>query len=272
MTTLVQHRINVAERAADRLIEALTRRKIDRLITPVETKLHKTVSALFVKQGNAVARRLRPLDKYLAESMSSDFDELFDDAIFDTSSDMQDAIETAVKSGVLLGGKSLIAEFRASVNFSLTNPRAVAYTEQHAAEAIAGIDDTSKADIRRLVVLAVEHGTSYAELARQIKTRYAQFAGTAPQRHIRSRAELVAITETGNAYQAGNLAAAYQLKDSGIKIQKYWFSRDDDRRSDGCRVNTEAGWIDIDKDFPSGDATPLRFPGCRCVAQYRRAK
>lgn len=255
----------------DRLLEVLTRKKIDKLLAPTETTLQNKVGRLFVKQGNAVVAQLTPLKKYLAESATSDFDDLFDSATLDTSADMQAAIDAAISNAIVSGGKSLLSDFKSDIVFKLTNPRAIAYTKDRAADAITGIDKYTKDDIKRLVTYAVENGTSYTTLAAQIKARYSQFAVGVPQKHIRSRAELVAITECGNAYQAGNLAAAYTMQDGGIKLQKYWLNSGDDRVSDGCKVNSDAGWIAINKTFPSGDDTPLRFPGCRCAAQYRRA-
>jgi CBS domain-containing protein len=38
----------------------------------------------------------------------------------------------------------------------------------------------------------------------------------------------------------------------------------DDRVSDGCIENGNAGWIDNKEAFPSGHQFPPRFPGCRC--------
>lgn len=258
--------------ATERLAEAITRKTIDRLISPLSTSTEASIAKIFIRQGYAVVKKLKPLEKYLKETVKSDFDDLFDEAIIDTSADMQDQIDHSFKRALGIGGRSLLAEFRSGLNFSLTNPRAVSYTETHAAEAIAGIDDTSKADIRRLVALAVEHGTSYADLARQIKARYHQYAVGVPQKHIRSRAELIAVTEVGNGYQAGNFAAARMLEDDGLTLEKYWFNSGDDRVSDGCKANTAANWIDLNEAFPSGDMTPLRFPGCRCATQYRRKK
>lgn len=269
MTTVYQLIADV-ENANNRLCEAITRKKIDTLIKPIETSLETTIAKLFLQQSVAVVKRLTPIKKYLSESAASDFDDLFDDAILSTSADMLAAIDKAIRKGVLIGGKSLVSDFRSSIVFSLTNPRAMAYTEERAATAITSIDAHSKADIRRLVVLTVEHGTAYSELARQIKARYKQFAVGVPQRHIRSRAELIAVTEVGNAYQNGNYVAAKMLEDSGLILQKYWYNRGDERVSDGCITNTSAGWIDLETAFPSGHMTPLRFPGCRCAAQYRR--
>lgn len=269
-TRVARQLIADIESANNRLLEVLTRKKIDQLVRPLETSLQVTIAKLFLRQGTAVVKRLTPIKKYLSESAATDFDDLFDDATLATSADMQAAIETNIKKSVLIGGKSLISDFRASTIFSLTNPRAVAYTTDHAATSIVGIDSHSKADIRRLVVLAVEHGTSYTTLSQQIKARYQQFAIGVPQQHIRSRAELIAVTEIGNAYQAGNYAAAKTLEDNGLILQKSWYNRGDKNVSDGCKANTAAGWIDLEEAFPSGHMTPLRFPGCRCAAQYRR--
>lgn len=265
-TTLLDN----AETAVNRLQEAITRKSIDKTLKPIETRLQSTVATLFRKQGRDVVRALPPVRKHLIETVESDFNDLFDNAIEDTSADMFTAIERAIESGVVIGGKQLIREFKADLVFGLTNPRAVLYTKDRSAEAITQIDNETKDVIRALIVTAVENGTSYQTLARQIKDRYTQFAIGVPQQHIRSRAELVAITEVGNAYQAGNYAAAQDMTASGIKLQKSWHNVGDKRVSDGCKDNSAAGWIDLDEAFPSGHMTPLRFPGCRCAALYRR--
>ena len=45
---------------------------------------------------------------------------------------------------------------------------------------------------------------------------------------------------------------------------KRWMNMGDDRVSDGCIENGNAGWIDNKEAFPSGHQFPPRFPGCRC--------
>lgn len=272
------HTLDVAEvfRQSDEaltiMVEALSRRQIDRAIGPLETVLAKQLAVLFNRQSRALLAKLGTMRKYFAESAQDDFNDLFDDATLDTSSDMQEAIQKSIESALLSGGKSLIRDFRATVNFNLTNPRAIAYTKNYAATAITGIDDTTKDDIRRIILAGISDGASYSEIASNIKARYTQYAAGVPQRHIRSRAELIAVTEVGNAYQAGNLVAAREMAEAGINIQKRWLTSNDNRVSDGCTDNQSDGWIDIDTEHTSGHMTPLRFPGCRCVEQYRRAK
>ena len=98
------------------------------------------------------------------------------------------------------------------------------------------------------------------------------FSERKPQLHIRNRAELIAVTETGNAYEKAAMLQAEALQQAGLPMEKSWNTVGDDRVSDGCQENEDAGWIPIDEPFPSGDMQPLRFPGCRCNLQTRFAR
>lgn len=258
------------DRAVVCLVEAITRRQVDKTLAPLEVALQKKLAAIFKRQSFAVLKQLGTIRSYFSESAVTDFDDMFENAILDTSTDMIDAIQSSIEAALLNGGKALIRDFKASINFSLTNPRAIAYTKNYAATAITGIDSTTQDDIRRIVLAGISDGASYTEVAANIKARYTQYAIGVPQRHIRSRAELIAVTELGNAYQAGNLAGALTMTDQGLKVQKSWLTSGDDRVSVGCQANQDDGWIDIEDVHSSGDQHPLRFPGCRCVEQYRR--
>ena len=92
-----------------------------------------------------------------------------------------------------------------------------------------------------------------------------------PQRHLRDRAELIAVTEIGQAYIDGQLDQAERLAARGARLEKSWLTVGDDRVSDGCRGNADQGWIPLAQAFSSGHTGPLRFPGCRCALQTRRA-
>lgn len=107
-------------------------------------------------------------------------------------------------------------------------------------------------------------------MAREISSRFEEFAVGKPQQHIDSRAHLVAVTETAEAYEEGNRIAAKQIQQQGITMEKFWLTVKDNRVSDGCDENMDAGWIGIDEAFPSGHQRPPRFPGCRCDTLYRR--
>ena len=147
---------------------------------------------------------------------------------------------------------------------SLPNLRARAYAKKHAAEAVTQINDVTRKEISRIVSDGVKSGSSYNDIAKAIKSKFEEFAVPSPQKHIPNRAVLVAVTELANAYCEGNAQVGDYLQSNGVKMMKAWQTLEDDRVSDGCKENEQAGWIPIDKEFPSGHMHPPRFPGCRC--------
>lgn len=147
---------------------------------------------------------------------------------------------------------------------SLPNLRAQTYAKKHAAEAVTQINDTTRKEMARIVSDGVKSGSSYNDIAKNIKSKFEEFAVPMPQKHIANRAVLVAVTELANAYCEGNAQVGSYLQDNGVKMMKAWQTLEDDRVSDGCRENEQAGWILFDDKFPSGHMHPPRFPGCRC--------
>ena len=147
---------------------------------------------------------------------------------------------------------------------SLPNLRARAYAKKHAAEAVTQINDVTRKEIARIVSDGVKSGASYNDIAKAIKSKFEEFAVPSPQKHIPNRAVLVAVTELANAYCEGNSQVGDYLQSNGVKMMKAWQTLEDDHVSDGCKENEKAGWIPIDKEFPSGHMHPPRFPGCRC--------
>lgn len=156
--------------------------------------------------------------------------------------------------------------------FSLSNPRATAYLMQHGAELITGIDETTRATIHNILVRGSQEGWSYDTTAKAITEQFPEFAAGTPYKHIRSRAHLVAINESANAYGEAELQQALELQGRGMDMEKFWLNVGDDRVSDGCLANTAAGWIPVDQAFPSGHMRYPRYPGCRCCMLQRRAK
>jgi len=71
------------------------------------------------------------------------------------------------------------------------------------------------------------------------------------------RAEIIAQTESVNAYQIGLKTFG---EESGA-VGKEWLSLNDD---DECGDNANAGIIDLNDSFPSGDKEPAAHPRCRC--------
>ena len=170
--------------------------------------------------------------------------------------------KTTTKTSSATKTKSVKADSSGWV--SLPNLRAQSYAEKHAAEAVTNINDTTRKEIASIVSKGVASGASYNDIAKSIKSKFEEFAVPMPQKHIANRAVLVAVTELANAYCEGNNQVGQYLQDSGLQMMKAWQTLDDDRVSDGCNKNEQAGWILFKDKFPSGDIHPPRFPGCRC--------
>jgi hypothetical protein len=120
-------------------------------------------------------------------------------------------------------------------------------------DAEMAISDTIRDDIRDAVADAIEAGDSAAELGDAIE-ELGSFS--------EARALLIARSEL---VRANNNASITAMRESGVVRKKGWSTSTEDSVCDECQENEDAGDIDIDEDFPSGDDCPIAHPGCMCV-------
>jgi hypothetical protein len=247
---------------------ALTRRAATRRRLATEKKLQAAMARAFRAQGRAFVRELGAVrSTYPIQEAArwGDWLAKFEAAVNKTVQFFVGPIEAATTTAILLGARVVLNSIRADIGFDIENPRAVAWlAENPAAERVTMITETTREYIRGVVDRAVEEGANYNEMARRITERYEEMAVGKPQLHIDSRAHLIAVTEVGEAYSAGNLMAGQTLEDAGLPMEKAWDTTGDGRVSDGCAANAAAGWLPLANAFPSGHQRPLRFPGCRC--------
>jgi len=258
------------------------RKKMERLVRPLEIAMRRAFRA----QGNKVVQKMGQVKRFFAEGGEGaslapqraflreglppgEVEKIWAQAQLETLKYFVGPIDAAVAKALKLGGMAMIAELGMGIAFELKNPRAVNYLRDYGAKMVTKINETTRETLQTLVTQATDEGWSYKRTASEIISRFEEFAVGKPQEHIDSRAHLIAITETGNAYEQGNRITAKDLQDAGIEQEKFWSTVGDDKVSDGCRENEAAGWIKIDQEFPSGDQNPLRFPGCRCLTLYR---
>lgn len=149
-------------------------------------------------------------------------------------------------------------------------PGIVALMRQRAAQRITGIDATTRDLVAALVDEAVRENWAYTKLAAGLRRLFADFGKAVPQRHLRDRAELIAVTEVGQAYTDGQMDLGRRREAAGVALEKSWLTVGDDRVSEGCIENQRQGWILFAQAFSSGHTSPLRFPGCRCALQTRK--
>ena len=261
----------------DKALLAIKWARRKREIAALERKFEPEVAAMFVAQGAAF---VGALDK--AGSLPSTWnDATWLPALGNAQQQTMAGFITMwreVAGNALLAGAELTAEELGvklvqeaqpiegalGIKFGLRNPRAVDYLLRVGADLVAGIDETTKLAIRRIVVQAASEGWSYDRTAKAIIEQFAEFAEGRPQEHIESRAHGIAVTEIGNAYTAGNYAVGEELRDAGLTMQKAWSTMGDEKLCDLCQGNEAEGWIPFDDPFFSGDARPLAHPYCRC--------
>ena len=115
------------------------------------------------------------------------------------------------------------------------------------------ITDTTRDAINRSVQNALEQGLSAGAFRDELMQDYAFSA---------QRALMVARTERNLAQRRGGSDAA---KASGVVKRKRWNLSDSHPVEDGCDINAEAGWIDIDDEYPEGDNP---HPSCECFESW----
>lgn len=134
------------------------------------------------------------------------------------------------------------------------NAAAVKWSSTRVADLVSGIDETTKQLIRTTITEGLGSGKSAEEIAESLRQSYAFSA---------ERAELIAETETARANSYGALEGYKKAQEAGLQVKKSWLRLED--ACPVCQENEEAGEIEVDEAFPSGDLAPPAHPHCRCV-------
>lgn len=160
-------------------------------------------------------------------------------------------------------GSAAWKDLGAKGTFDQLNERAAAYARERAAELVGmkydedgnlvenpdaewAITDTTRDDIRDLVERAFTDGMSPDELSTAIEDLIDD----------PDRADMIALTELADVQSAADLDAA---KESGVVTGKFWLLGENP--CELCLENADAGVIELDEEFPSGDDAPSAHPG-----------
>ena len=278
----------------DRFLEAAANVAKWRALGPGFKDVHPGVRAAFLEQGdrliktaNAAARE-GARDLVLGAGLWSPLREAslsqegwldaWDEVATETAPLLIEPIQLAASAGMEAGAAAIGRQLEIDTAFDLTNPRAVEYLSEHGAEWVSGINDTTRDRIRTILRDGAAEGASYTEIANRIGEMFREFAGPSSvvdillEGRARSRAEIVSITELGQAYEAGNLIVVQDLTAAGLEMQKAWKTVNDDRvDQDICAANQAQGWIAVEDAFQSGHMTPLGHPIYRCYARVPQA-
>jgi len=146
------------------------------------------------------------------------------------------------------------------MKFDRSNPEAVKWAHDHAAETISGISKTTREDIRDLVADAMDGEYDVGELANEI----ASLLGDD------TRADVIARTESMRAANEGQQQLWAQAEEAGLLTgneKQEWIVTPDDKLCpiceplDGEQVGLDESF-DVDGEEIDG---PPAHPNCRCV-------
>lgn len=250
--------------AIDALLVAARRAAKLRVHRKIEPAFAKALAAFFRSQGRTFLRGFASLKPAFVTEALREADTPGWEAIWTAASAAQRKrleavlaryLTQAYRAGAVSSAKAL------GIAFDLANERAVEWAAGHAATLVSGIEDTTKEALRRIISGALDEGWSYQQTARAIREEFAAFSV--------ARSELIAVTETANAYEQANADQARSIADSGLDMEKAWATVGDNDVEDTCQSNEDEGWIPMDDAHDSGDSEPPAHPNCRCTELYR---
>ena len=142
--------------------------------------------------------------------------------------------------------------------FDKINTRAVKWADEHAAELVSGVNDTTRNAVRSAISEGMAAGERYTEIIARVEALSA-FSS--------ARAELIAETEIASANGMGALQGLFQARDAGVTVKKGWLTAALilERVCLICLGNEAISPIALEKTFPSGDLAPPGHPRCRCA-------
>lgn len=245
---------------------SLDRKKVKLAEAKLETKLKATL--LHVKQ--TVIAHLKA--KLAKDASADDYADDIDLTGFQVLVDAAQAQLSAVSEDSAARIIAQLGQGPETAIFDKVNADAVEYSNARAAEMVGmkwtkegqlvenpnakwAITDATRDELRRTIASGLERNIGRDAIIEEIENSAA---------FSEERAEMVARTEIARANSQGELISYKEAKDSlGLTITKFWMVAD--APCDVCDENGDAGNIELDDDFPSGDDAPPGHPNCRCA-------
>jgi len=228
--------------------------KIDRAKMSVADKFKTKLKVFFNKQEERVINKV----------LDTAREDLDIDKIFNTKKEDKEIAKAslphfaeAVKLGATIaeqfvsGGKGLRVKAMPQAKIDMI--------AASLAEKIKRIHDTTKEEIRAVIKEGIEQDLHVNEIAYgNTETGYKGIQGVFDKASD-YRAELIARTETVNAYSESSVAT---YKELGVE-KKSWMTAGDDKVRPEHQANEEEGPIGVDEEFQDGEMWPGE-PNCRC--------
>jgi hypothetical protein len=248
---------NVAKETNHLVKESLRHPKHAKRLKPIAERVRKLMASYFRHQKRAILHDVKyRLDegdgkeralKILPDSVTP----LSFPITSEEDQEFADAMRDAIASGASLLAKEL--ESTATIRQTAMDK----YLEKNSLEKLTGgFEETTKQRLRNAIANAVDEGADADGLIEAIQETMDEFSTF--------RAEMIAQTETNNAYNFGRQEMAIE---SGMS-EKSWVTESGDPCPE-CVDNEDAGWLPIGVPFPSGDQMPTAHPRCYCSLDFR---
>jgi hypothetical protein len=246
-------------------------------LTPVERDLARSLRVAFTAQRkaflsamvltgagfptNEAARVAAPtVHRRLREAVTR-WDIPFNDAASATLSLFTDPLQAGLEAAMKAGGTWQSMSLDIDETFSLSNPRAVTWLAGRAAEQVVGINETTRQTLEKVITDGLAQGDSYNKIASSIRSTYDGWENSAQPgipSFLRDRADVIAVTESAFAYEAGSRSVVDDLSAAGLDMEQSVIAEDD--ACDDCSDNQGVGWISVNDDFPNDP--PPTHPSC----------
>jgi hypothetical protein len=256
-------------------------RKKQRLVKPQIKQMNLGVRKSFTiwyKSFMKGFKKLRPLfqESLVIEAPApNDLDAILDEAFEASDPSMTKALMVGIESTIVIAGTNVLASLALGGVYDVAvEPAVIAYIAEKAAELVVQINETTKKEMKLLLIRAANEGWSYQRTAQEIESRVERWGIIGPPlrpalRELQTRAQLIAVTEIGNAYEAGSAFMADGLAANGFVLNKRWLTAGDKRVDPHCKANAREGWIPYGQAHDSGAMHPLDHPSCRCTELYK---
>ena len=272
--TAAQQQQPPAEKAAYSRLRKAVRHKAIPFARPVtkraEANLRAKITPILRKAGKSVAAQAsKHFGKVRKDDSDSDFASTVDLSALDL---LVDATPDDLATVASDSGKQALMQLGIEHESGLVNQvhaDSLAYARDRAAEMVGKkwvdgelvdnpdaewvITDSTRDGIRTLISQVESGDLKLTDLSGAIQDSYS----FSPE-----RAETIARTEIITANGNGSLAGYKRASESGVKVKKIW--EPDAEACPICLENADAGAIDLDDVFPSGDDAPAAHVNCEC--------
>lgn len=122
------------------------------------------------------------------------------------------------------------------------------------ADATMVITEATRERLRETIASGLERNLGLDAIAEAIE---------ADDTFSEERAARIAEYEVASANGAASLEGYQEAAEAGVSVRKAWWA--EEGCCAVCQANADAGAIELDEAFPSGDGTTPAHPSCRCV-------